>query len=111
MTSAQGRREQELILLAQKGVPLHALGKSGHWIIGQLHIYTAAGRWFHARTNMRGRLNHQPMEEIVQLELPYLLKESGRLCAQSAPSRQMNTVHEQSRDFVSGVEEYAEFMG
>jgi hypothetical protein len=43
MHTAQARREQELRQLVADGVPLRILGKSGHWIIGPLHIYTAVG--------------------------------------------------------------------
>jgi hypothetical protein len=53
MHSAQARREQQLRQLVAEGVPLRTLGKSGHWIIGSLHIYTASGRWFSEATGQR----------------------------------------------------------
>jgi hypothetical protein len=57
MHPAQARREQQLRQLVVEGVPLRTLGKSGHWILGPLHIYTASGRWLSAATGRRGRLN------------------------------------------------------
>ena len=68
MRVAQGRRERELRLLAQEGTPLRTLGKSGHWILGPLHIYTSSGRWLNEETGRRGRLKGWPMRQIVELE-------------------------------------------
>jgi hypothetical protein len=66
MPSARARREQELCQLVLEGVPLRTLGKSGHWIIGRLHIYAACGRWFNEDTGRRGRLKGHSMREIVE---------------------------------------------
>lgn len=68
MQPAKLRREQELRQLVLQGVPLRALGKSGHWIVGPLHIYTGAGRWFNEQTQRRGRLNDKPMHRIIEAE-------------------------------------------
>jgi hypothetical protein len=68
MNSAQARRELELNQLVSEGVPLRTLGKSGHWIIGPLHIYTATGRWFCEQTGRHGRLNGQRMRRILECE-------------------------------------------
>jgi hypothetical protein len=68
MHPAQARREQQLRQLVVEGVPLRTLGKSGHWIIGSLHIYTASGRWLSAATGKRGRLNGHPIRQIVKTE-------------------------------------------
>src|SRR4051794_26176082 len=68
MHPAQARREQQLRQLVAEGVPLRTLGKSGHWIIGSLHIYTASGRWFSKATGGRGRLNSHPIRQIVKIE-------------------------------------------
>lgn len=68
MSSARARRERELCQLFREGVPLRAMGKSGHWIIGRLHIYAACGRCFNERTCERGRLNGHSMRGIVGLE-------------------------------------------
>jgi hypothetical protein len=65
MHPAQARREQQLRQLVVEGVPLRILGKSGHWIIGPLHIYTASGRWLNAATGRRGRLNSHSIRRIV----------------------------------------------
>ena len=64
MYSAQLRREQELYLLAQQGVPLRTSGKYGHWILGPLHLYTASGRWFNQETGARGRLKRRMLQVI-----------------------------------------------
>jgi hypothetical protein len=68
MHFAQARREQQLRQLVAEGVPLRTLGRSGHWIIGSLHIYTASGRWLSEATGRRGRLNSHPMRQIVKIE-------------------------------------------
>jgi hypothetical protein len=68
MNPTQARREQQLRQLVVEGVPLHTLGKSGHWIIGSLHIYTATGRWFSEATGKRGRLSSHPIRQIVERE-------------------------------------------
>jgi hypothetical protein len=68
MHPAQARREQQLRQLVVEGVPLRTLGKSGHWIIGSLHIYTASGRWLSEATGRRGRLNGHPIRQIVKIE-------------------------------------------
>jgi hypothetical protein len=68
MNLAQARREQQLRQLVAEGVPLRTLGKSGHWIIGSLHIYTASGRWLSEATGKRGRLNGHPIRQIVKIE-------------------------------------------
>ena len=68
MNPTQARREQQLRQLVAEGVPLHTLGKSGHWIIGSLHIYTATGRWFSGTTGKRGRLSSHPIRQIVERE-------------------------------------------
>jgi hypothetical protein len=68
MNLAQARREQQLRQLVAEGVPLRTLGKSGHWIIGSLHIYTASGRWLSEATGRRGRLNGHPIRQIVKIE-------------------------------------------
>ena len=68
MHPAQARREQQLRQLVAEGVPLRILGKSGHWIIGSLHIYTASGRWFSEATGQRGRLNSRSIHQIVKIE-------------------------------------------
>jgi hypothetical protein len=68
MHPAQARREQQLRQLVLEGVPLRTLGKSGHWIIGPLHIYTASGRWLSEATGRRGRLNGHPIRQIVKIE-------------------------------------------
>jgi hypothetical protein len=78
MHAAQARREQQLRQLVAEGVPLRILGKSGHWIIGPLHIYTASGRWLNTATGRRGRLNDDPIRQIVEIELPLL---TGRAVA------------------------------
>jgi hypothetical protein len=74
MHPAQARREQQLRQLVVEGVPLRVLGKSGHWIIGPLHIYTASGRWLNAATGRRGRLNDHPIRQIVEIEYRYSLR-------------------------------------
>lgn len=68
MQAAQVRREHELQYLVLKGVPLCTLGKSGHWMLGPLHIFTAAGRWFNEETGRRGRLNSDSMSRVVERE-------------------------------------------
>lgn len=68
MRVAQGRREQELCRLVREGLPLMAIGKSGHWMVGSLHIYTASGRWFNEKTGRRGRLRNRGMAQIVESE-------------------------------------------
>ena len=68
MHAAQAQREQELRQLVDEGVPLRTQGKSGHWTIGPLHIYTAAGRWFSEQTGRRGRLHRQPIRQLVEAE-------------------------------------------
>jgi hypothetical protein len=68
MHPAQARREQQLRQLVAEGVPLRTLGKSGHWIIGSLHVYTASGRWFSEATGQRGRLNSRSIRQIVKIE-------------------------------------------
>jgi hypothetical protein len=68
MNLAQARREQQLRQLVAEGVPLRTLGKSGHWIIGSLHIYTASGRWLSEATGRRGRLNGHPIRQILNIE-------------------------------------------
>lgn len=68
MHPAQARREQELRQLVVGGVPLRMLGKSGHWIIGPLHIYTASGRWVSEATGRRGRLNDHRVSRIIEME-------------------------------------------
>jgi hypothetical protein len=68
MHPAQERREQQLRQLVAEGVPLRTLGKSGHWIIGSLHIYTATGRWFSEATGERGRLYGRSLRQIVKME-------------------------------------------
>ena len=55
MRVAQFRREQELRQLVLLGVPLRTRGKSGHWVLGPLHIYTYAGRWLNECTGERGQ--------------------------------------------------------
>jgi hypothetical protein len=65
MHPAQARREQQLRQLVVEGVPLRTLGKSGHWIVGPLHIYAASGRWLNAATGRRGRLNDRSIRRIV----------------------------------------------
>lgn len=66
MSSAQARRERELRQLAAEGVPLRTFGKSGHWLAGPLHIYTASGRWFHEGTGKRDRLNGARMRSLLE---------------------------------------------
>jgi hypothetical protein len=68
MQAAQARREQELRQLVREGVPLRALGKSGHWTLGPLHLYTASGRWLSEETGRRGRLQSQPMSQLIEVE-------------------------------------------
>src|SRR5690242_3257191 len=68
--TAQARREQELCQLTLNGVPLCALVKSGHWIVGPLHFFTAAGRWFNERTGHLRRLNGQSIRAIIDCECP-----------------------------------------
>jgi hypothetical protein len=68
MHPAQARREQQLRELVAEGVPLRTRGKSGHWIIGSLHIYTSTGRWFSEATGQRGRLNGRSIRQIVKTE-------------------------------------------
>ena len=68
MHVAQARREQELRQLVLEGVPLRTQGKSGHWTIGPLHIYTAAGRWLSEKTGRRGRLNGEPIRRMIEAE-------------------------------------------
>jgi hypothetical protein len=68
MHPAQARREQQLRELVAEGVPLRTRGKSGHWIIGSLHIYTSTGRWFSEATGQRGRLNSRSIRQIVKTE-------------------------------------------
>ena len=68
MHAAQAQREQELRQLVDEGVPLRTQGKSGHWTIGPLHIYTAAGRWFSEQTGRRGRLYSQPIRGLIEAE-------------------------------------------
>lgn len=67
--NAQARREQELCQLAMKGVPLYTLGKSGHWMLGPLHIFTASGRWLNEQTGHRGRLNSRSMKDLLESEI------------------------------------------
>jgi hypothetical protein len=67
MGAAQMRREQELRQLVVDGVPL-SLVKSGHWMIGSLHLFTASGRWLNEETGGRDRLHTCSMKEIVERE-------------------------------------------
>ncbi len=64
MLSARIRRELELHQLLSEGVPLQALGKSGHWTMGHFHIYAAAGRWFSEQTGRRGLLRKQAIRRV-----------------------------------------------
>lgn len=68
MNPAQARREQQLRQLVAKGIPLRARGRSGHWILGPLHIYTASGRWLNEATARRGRLNDNSIRRIIEME-------------------------------------------
>ncbi|MBV9081990.1 MAG: hypothetical protein JOZ62_04885 [Acidobacteriaceae bacterium] len=67
---SKSRREQELRQLAGDGVPLRTFGKTGHWAIGPLHIYTAAGRWLNEQTGRRGRLKRQNLRSLIEREYP-----------------------------------------
>jgi len=77
MRRAQIRRELELRQLVVEGVPLCTHGKSGHWIIGPLHIYTSSGRWLNEETGRRGRLNGWPMRQIVSFEYQGIDRQRG----------------------------------
>ena len=68
--TAQARREQELCQLIPDGEPLCVLAKSGHWIVGPLHLFTAAGRWFNELTGHRGRLKDQSIKGLIESECP-----------------------------------------
>jgi hypothetical protein len=131
--TARARREQELQLLAQEGVPLRALIKSGHWIIGPLHIYTASGRWFNEETEQRGRLGTEPIRHLLEKECSLLvpskkpaLEETAcsqpqeehrgqQLCPEIAEkTQQMNLLYEKYEQFMTlsakHNEQYQRFM-
>jgi hypothetical protein len=84
---AQARRERELETLVGEGVAVRALGKTGHWQIGNLHIYTQAGRWLNTFTGRRGRLNGRSMRRLIQTEFyDVMLRRGEELC----PDAQFN---------------------
>ena len=68
MHTAQLRREQQLHELLMLGLPLQRWGRSGHWTIGPLHIFTGAGRWINERTGWSGRLNSRSMAWLINRE-------------------------------------------
>jgi hypothetical protein len=85
---AQARRERELETLAGEGVAVRTLGKTGHWQIGDLHIYTQCGRWLNTFTGRRGRLNGRSMRRLIQTEYyDVMLRPGQQLC----PEAQFNT--------------------
>ena len=92
-----------------KGVPLCALGKSGHWVLGPLHIFTASGRWFNEQTGRRGRLKGQSVSRIIEHEY------YQQLCPEAAvASRHMEMMYREYDDFMARaaqkVEQYERFM-
>ena len=106
---AQATREQELRELVGTGVPLCTVGKSGHWRVGPLHIFTRARRWFNVETGRRGRLNHQSMSQLLKLEC------YDQLCPEAAKaSRQMEILYRKYDQFMAGAarhtEAYEQFM-
>ena len=119
MHSARSRREQELRQLVLEGVPLRTQGKSGHWTVGLLHIYTAAGRWFSEKTGRRGRLNGQPMRRMIEIECgdttladdppmesgcptPSALRRGRQLCPKAAQeTKRMTILYQQYEAFMT----------
>ena len=121
MHAAQVRREQELRRLVLEGVPLCTLGKSGHWTIGPLHIYTAAGRWFSERTGRRGLLLGQSMRRLIEAEYrcstlsTSMLRHGQQLCPEAAQeTRRMAALYQQYDAFMTQATkhktEYERFM-
>ena len=109
MRTAQLRREQELRQLVLKGVPLCTVGKSGHWKVGALHIFTGAGRWFNEQTGRRGRLNGESMSRILEREY------YCQLCPEaSEASQRMETLYRKYDEFMDraakAAEDYQSFM-
>jgi hypothetical protein len=118
MQAAQERREQELRQLVLEGVPLRTQGKSGHWTLGPLHIYTAAGRWFSEQTGRRGRLNGQLMRQVIDAEYdpsmlledqprefddpsPSIVRRGQQLCPEAArETRRMTVLYHQYAAFM-----------
>lgn len=121
MHASQARREQELRRLVLEGVPLCTQGKSGHWTIGPLHIYTAAGRWFSEGTGRRGLLMGQSMRRLIDAEyrcstLPTSILGNGQqLCPKIAQqTRRMDSLYQQYDAFMmqaaKHTTEYERFM-
>lgn len=121
MHASQVRREQELRRLVLEGVPLCTLGKSGHWTIGPLHIYTAAGRWFSEQTGRRGLLLGQSMRRLIEAEyrcsMPPtpILRHGQQLCPEVAQeTRRMDALYQQYDAFMTHAAkhtaEYERFM-
>ena len=109
MQLARARREQQLRQLASEGVPLCTFGKSGHWKVGPLHIYTAAGRWLQEETGRRGRLNSQCMSQILEREYyAYMCPDAA------ARTEAMRELYHQYQDFMrqaaERTAEYTRFM-
>src|SRR5579884_3481699 len=95
MRAAKARREQELYQLVTKGVPLCTVGKSGHWKVGALHIFTATGHWLNEQTGRRGRLNGHPMSRIVEREY------FAHLCPEAAhASLRMQALYDKYDEFM-----------
>jgi hypothetical protein len=109
MHSARARREQELRLLVLEGVPLRTLGKTGHWIVGSLHIYAASGRWFNEETGRRGRLNHLPMRRLIEREHRESAR-PGRAVKGKKEVEMPAPIIEQTLRMQALYQEYDEFM-
>lgn len=106
MHSAQARRERELRQLVMEGVPLRTLGKSGHWILGGLHIFTQSGRWFSETTGKRGRLYGRSMRQIIDSEYPRRVEQ---LCPEIADNtRRMQLLYSRYDAFIRRARKYPE---
>ena len=75
--AAQSRREHELMQLVREGLRLRRLGKTGHWILSFLHIYTASGRWLNTKTGHHGRLGQTQIRTLVEREYSAQIVEPG----------------------------------
>ena len=90
---------------------MRRLGKSGHWIIGSLHLYTAAGRWFDTISGCRGRLNGCSMHSLVKrawTAQPPSVEAGPRLCPEAvAKTQRMQDVYDRYETFMRFAREHA----
>ena len=104
--------------LVLDGMPLRMLGKSGHWIIRSLHLYTASGRWFNETSGRRGRLNGSSMRSLIESQYSALSspRETGcQLCPEAAIQNQrMQDLYERYEHFMrkanAHARDYEQFM-